>query len=389
MGEAFFTSSVVDHLWHLVPGAHYQRRIGRDVHPKPHVYQLMPPTSDHKHWSGGSSTTQRKDTSPEKHDAVGGGHSHCGAMIYLGDNWPTEYRGGLFTCNVHGHRVNQDKLERSGSGFVGRHRPDFLRANDDWFRGVTILYGPDGGVFLSDWSDLGECHDRDGIHRTSGRIYKVTHGKPHRVEPFDLQTFSNEQLVALHTHKNDWYVRHARRILNERGHTKRDMTSARTALRGLLDSKATARIQLRAIWSLNLLGALGEDEFLALFDHANEHIRAWAVRLLSDRNAPSNAAMKRMVDLAKAEDSSLVRLYLAAALQRIPIASRWPLGRALAAHAENANDPQLPLMIWYGIEPAVANSRTVALALLKDCRIPLVRQFIARRLASTTTPTKP
>ena len=35
-----------------------------------------------------------------------------GAMIYLGDNWPDRYRNGVFTCNIHGHRVNHDRLER-------------------------------------------------------------------------------------------------------------------------------------------------------------------------------------------------------------------------------------------------------------------------------------
>jgi len=388
MGEAFFTTSVVDHLWHLIPGAHYQRREGQDVHSNPHVYQLIPPTSDHKHWSGGSSNTQRKDTSPDKHDEAGGGHSHCGAMIYLGDNWPAKYRGTLFTCNVHGHRVNNDQLERRGSGFVGRHRPDFLRANDDWFRGVTILYGPDGGVFLSDWSDLGECHDRDGIHRTSGRIYKITHGKPRRIKPFDLQTLSNKELVALQTHKNDWYVRHARRILHERGNAKRDMQAATNALHKLLAFDQPARIQLRALWSLNLIGDLDESDLLALLDRPDEHVRAWSVRLLCDRNTPSTRVLTRLTKMAAKDESALVRLYLAAMLQRIPVESRWPLGRALALRAEEADDLQLPLMIWYGMEPVVAKNRPAALSLLKDCRVPLVRQFIARRLASTTAPPK-
>ena len=49
---------------------------------------------------------------------------------------------------------------------------------DPWFRGMDLITGPDGGVFIADWSDTGECHDHDGVHRTSGRIYKMTYGKP-------------------------------------------------------------------------------------------------------------------------------------------------------------------------------------------------------------------
>ena len=45
-------------------------------------------------------------------------------MIYLADQWPEAYRGKLFTLNFHGRRVNVERLERSGSGYVGRHEPD-------------------------------------------------------------------------------------------------------------------------------------------------------------------------------------------------------------------------------------------------------------------------
>ncbi|HIL25530.1 MAG TPA: dehydrogenase, partial [Verrucomicrobia bacterium] len=98
-------------------------------------------------------------------------------MIYLGDNWPVKYRGRLFTLNFHGLRMNQDMLHRKGAGYVGKHAPDFMKTKDKWFRGIELSYGPDGGVYVLDWSDIGECHENDGIHRTSGRIYKITHGK--------------------------------------------------------------------------------------------------------------------------------------------------------------------------------------------------------------------
>ena len=40
-------------------------------------------------------------------------------MIYLGDNCPAEYRNTLFTCNIHGNRLNHDGLERTKSGYKG------------------------------------------------------------------------------------------------------------------------------------------------------------------------------------------------------------------------------------------------------------------------------
>ncbi len=56
----------------------------------------------------------------------------------------------------------------------------FDRQNS-WFRGVDIKLGPEGGIYIADWSDNGECHDHDGIHRTSGRIYRITYGSPRKL----------------------------------------------------------------------------------------------------------------------------------------------------------------------------------------------------------------
>ena len=210
-GEAFITNCVIKHLWHVIPGAHFQRMYGQDFNP--HYYGLMESCADHIHWAGGDWTTSRGGKG--EHDAPGGGHAHVGAMVYLGDNWPSQYRNTLFTCNLHGNRVNNDLLKPRGSGYVATHGKDFLLANDPWFRGLGIAYGPDGGVYVSDWTDTGECHNYKTVDRTNGRIYKVTFGDV-KASPVDLSKLSDAELVQLQLHPNDWQVRHVRRLLQER-----------------------------------------------------------------------------------------------------------------------------------------------------------------------------
>ena len=51
--------------------------------------------------------------------------------------------------------------------------------------------------------------------------------------------------------------------------------------------------------------------------------------------------------------SPKVRLALASALQRLQLKHRWAIAEALMGHADDAQDPYLPLMIWYGVEPLV------------------------------------
>jgi len=41
-------------------------------------------------------------------------------------------------------------------------------------------------------------------------------------------------------------------------------------------------------------------------------------------------------------------------------------------------------MIWYGIEPAISQDRIQATKMLTRAKMPLLRQFIARRIAAGT-----
>src|SRR5439155_27053887 len=116
-----------------------------------------------------------------------------------------------------GRRINHDVPTAKGSGFIVAHCPDFLLANDAWARFINLRYGPDGNVYLIDWYDKQACHrnEPEVWDRSNGRIYKITYRgtKPVSV---DLRKKSDAELIDLQLHPNDWYVRHARRILQER-----------------------------------------------------------------------------------------------------------------------------------------------------------------------------
>ena len=147
--------------------------------------------------------------------ALGGGHAHCGTLVYLGGSFPADYRNTVFMCNIHGHRVNRDILKRMGSGYVASHGKDFAISADPWFMGVTLRTGPDGSVFVSDWSDTGECHTYKPDTKT-GRIFKISYGKPDRVAGRPVEEDGRANWSELQTTRNEWYVRHARRLLQER-----------------------------------------------------------------------------------------------------------------------------------------------------------------------------
>lgn len=389
-GELFFINTVNGHLWHGITGAHYDRSHTRD--PNPFVYALLDHHADHWHFDRGGGWQKSRDGAA---NTLGGGHAHVGMTIYQGDNFPAEYRGRLMTLNFHGRRVNQELLERAGSGYVGRHGPDFFVSGDKWFRGQELAYGPDGGLFVLDWSDTGECHEATGVHRGSGRIFKITHGAPRRPAIGDLARLSPRELAALHTHPNEWYVRQARVQLASRAAAGRDVAGAVAALREQFAGAADAAA-LRALWSLFVLEAADPAFLRAQLRHPSEHLRTWAIRLLSDtwpldtvmserparpESTPAPGLLEEFTALARDDRSGLVRLALASLLQRLAPPHRPPLARALAGHAGDATDPNLPLMIWYGLIPVAATQPMALVDVAIACELPQTRQLITRRLA--------
>lgn len=407
-GELFFINTVNGQLWHDFPGARFVRP--HTIDPNPRAYSLIDQHADHWHFDNVEGWAKSRDG---KADSYGGGHAHIGMMIYLGDNWPVEYRGHLFTLNLHGRRANQEILERTGSGYVGHHGKDFFFAGDPWFRGMEISYGPDGGVFVLDWSDAGECHESTGVHRTSGRIYKITYGEPKRPGALDLPGLKESDLTQFQLHTNEWFARRARVELASRaasdsppGAEAARSASTSRGLREMFNRQSDPVMKLRALWSLYAIGAADREFLQAQLKHPNEHIRVWAIRLLTDSwpmdtilgkrppdwaetaahtadslSTESRAALAQFVRLARTDRSGLVRLALASTLQRLPLSQRVPLATALASRSEDANDHNLPLLLWYGLI-SVADSDPAALApLATQCEMPITRKFIARRLA--------
>jgi len=377
-GDAFISTSVIDHYWHIVPGARLERWNDRPP-PDPQVYELMSSTNDHLHWAGGGWNEAGRESADN--DALGGGHSHCDAMIYLGDRWPDEYRGSVLMSNIHGRRLNRDVIHRqNGDGrYLASHAPDFLRVDDPWFRAVAMKYGPDGDMFMTDWSDNGECHDRDGIHRTSGRIYKISYGAPRHVE-VDLGALDNLALVELQLHANDWFVRHARRLLQDRTTAGEDMSPARDALHRMFNVQTDVTRRLRALWALYACDDADANWLTRLLDDPDEHMRSWAVRLLTDHGAPSAAAQQKFSAMAKAEPSWLVRMHLAAAVRKLPAAQRWPILHCLAHNAWSEQDQNITRMLWYAIEESSLESPDQAVQLATHAASPRMRTFVARRL---------
>ena len=383
-GDWFSEACVIPHFWNIIQGGYYLRQSNPLGHFNPYIYSNIETIADHQHYLG-----DNPHAGNGKSDALGGGHAHCGLLLYNGDNFPPEYRGRPLFFNVHGRGINQENLVPQGSGYVAKHLPDFFKANDPWFSGVSLKVGPDGAIYFIDWYDPQKCHKTDPLvwDRGNGRIYRIKFDATFKPWKGNVAAQSNAELLTLQSAPNGWFARTARRLIAERVHAGGPAAAFDTsALIALAENPNTPTAQkVSALLGLAATGAPATtfDRFLTSSDPAAV---ATALRLQLGNPAswpadgtPPTSGLPRALQAAA---DPTVRLALASALPRLPLAQRWEPAEALLQHAEDAADHNLPQMLWFAVEPLVPSDPPRALALAARCKIPLVAQNIARRTAA-------
>jgi len=356
VGQGFATCCVIPHLFHIVQGGHYHKQ--SKSHYNPYVYDYITTIRDHTHLS-----------------------AHGGARFYLADTFPSQYRDQLFMCNIHQHQVLTDVMKPNGSSFIGTHGEDFATMNDQAWVGFSIEVGPDGGVYILDWHDTDICGNKINFP-DSGRIYRLMAKGAKPIERPDIGALSDAALVKMQDHSNDWYVRAARLALQMRAAKGILDPKTETGLREMLAEAKTSPKRLRAFWALHVTGNLNEAKLLSFLGHQDPHVRAFAIQFLCEDENASPAVLSRFADLAKSDPSPVVRLYLAAALQRMEHDQRWAILVNLAQHAEDADDHNIPRMLWFALEPMVPLHPEKSLELAVNGQLGNLREHVARRLAS-------
>lgn len=318
-------------------------------------------------------------------DAIYGGHSHVGTMIYLGDNWPEEYRGRLFTHNLGGHQMNQQVNVRLGSGFNTVHAGrDLLFCTDPKYVAVDLQYGPDGAVYFIDWYDQQHCHNpnTERWDRSNGRMYRMQWQATYRPVRVDLRSRTDRELAELQRNSNEWYGRTARRLLQERAASGVPTTEATAVASRLVTEAVDSRERLRGIWTLNALGTLSAEAVDRALRDPDEFVRGWAVALATDRRQASPQELARMITMARVDPSPVVRRYLASAVQRVPEDTAWALASALAQHGEDREDRNIPGLLWSGLASRIPGHLDQGVQIARQTQIPQLADWIWWYLAT-------
>jgi len=374
---------------HIMHGGHYWNQVNGGY--APFISNVGVPSAAHlqnfllasARYDSGEGGAGRPGTGE-----IYGGHSHVGTAIYLGDNWPKEYRNHLLTHNLHGHQLNHQINRREAGGYNSIHAgSDLFLCSDGAFVGVDLAVGPDGALYMSDWVDTRHCHN-PGVEqwdRGNGRIYRMKYDATYKPNRRDWTKATDVELAQALTLSDDWHVRAARLVLASRYAGKPLPPTLADSIRRIGQNEPSekpdqVRRRLSALWALQSLRAVSADDIALWLADENEVVRGWGVRLLKNAESLPGLAMK--------DPSLMVRREIALAAGRLPGTGAWEALEILCNQTENAQDRDLPVILWQSIGKLWSNGNASAearaLGLAKSTPLDSLRDSILWYAAKTS-----
>jgi putative heme-binding domain-containing protein len=256
----------------------------------------------------------------------------CGLEIVESPQFPAEWQGSMITCDFRAHRIVRFSVSEQGSGYAVQESGDLLRTKDVNFRPIDVKIGPDGALYIADWSNPiinhGEVDFRDPRRdREHGRIWRVTKkGAPAIASPVNLAKAKDADVLAKLTSDHRYERDAAMAVLVER-----KMSATFKASIEAWSAKAKdGRTRLAALWLREGLGMPvdgSEGGLLGqVLNDEDGRIRAAGVRLLGDQlgRLPDAQALV-WLDKATKDPHPRVRLEAVRTLAKMPGAETMDL----------------------------------------------------------------
>ncbi len=298
---------------------------------------------------------------------------------YEGGALPSKYSGHMFAINPLQNFLQLSKFENNGSTFKVTDESRILETDDKWFRPVDIKAGPDGAVYMADWYDsrLSHVDPNDTWDKNTGRVYRFRSTERTVVPKFDISTYTNGQLIELLSHKNKWFRQQALRQFGDR----KDK-SVLSPLRDILVNEK-GQLALEALWAIHVSGFFDGGIAQIGLTHIDPFVRMWSVRLSCDLGRVSSKISSKITEMARTETNLEVRSQIACSAKRLPGSDAIPIIKGLMMNEDDAEDPDIPLLIWWALESKVEKNRDLILDLFKNSLLwkkPIVKENILERL---------
>ena len=221
-------------------------------------------------------------------DQVGRYSAACGAAVYEGGAWPKEYNGTVFMSEPILDVIHHEKMSLNGPAFVGEvvlDNQEWLRSMDHWFCPVDMSFGPDGAMYVLDFYTPVVAHNdtRGPQHSKSGASVRPDRehyfGRIYRIQHDSAPAFAHPDLSKADAAGLVAAFSHPSKVVRF------------NAIRVLMDREASTQVAVKPLLSALATGnGMPEARILAL----------WALQRLGVLTADQLTA-------AAADRSSIVR----------------------------------------------------------------------------------
>jgi putative membrane-bound dehydrogenase-like protein len=293
-------------------------------------------------------------------DQHGGYTAGAGHALYTARNYAPEYwNRTAFVTEGTGHLVGTFVLERDGTDFRSENSFNLVASDDEWTAPIMAEVGPDGNIWVIDWYNYivqhnptpqgfetgkGNAYESDLRDKKHGRIYRIVPDASAATAPAKLDGATPEEWVKALAHSNQFWRKHAQRLLVERGEL-----DVLPALITLTQDQAVDPVGLNvgaihALWTMHGLGALegkhadATAATVAALKHPSPGVRMNAVQVL-----PKDAATLEALVAMRHDQDELVRLNVLLALAERPandLAAATVF--AMVTDSDNAADRWIP-----------------------------------------------
>ena len=272
--------------------------------------------------------------------------------------FPDDWQGDFITCDFRAHRVVRFKYSEADAGFQTKEMPDLLRSTNVTFRPIDVKFGPDGGLYIADWSNPiiqhGEVDFRDPRRdKEHGRVWRVTAKGRSTLKREDLTKLGIAELLDRTLSKNGWEQEQARRVA---AIILRPRVSEQSAdlVRNWQVKQPDKRAGLEALWLNEAVGVFDYRLVKEVLASPDYNVRVAGARYLANNLAPLDHPTDEFVKLC-ADENSRLRLEALRALSKIPSAKAAELALSVL---EKPMDPFLDYALWLTIndlaEPWIA-----------------------------------
>lgn len=304
-GNRFFTQNTIHIHQAIIPRRYVYRHshlpstvaISNISDHELEMFQETPPP----YWRAERTRRRNETYQEQKLDRVEYAEDHftgaSGGTIYLGDAFPEEFYGNIFTGEVAGNLIHRDVLSPHPENptFIASRAPEekekeFLSSVDPWFRPTEFTVGPDGYLYVVDMyrqhietpvsipDDLKEEMDFD-YGKKHGRIYRIKpkNDEGRKLGDTNLADKSAAEWVELLKHPNHWWRNQAQRLLLE----SQDK-SVIPAVRQLWEESGDPRTRIHALYVLEGMDALDADMVAKALQDSHPGLREHGI-VLSER----------------------------------------------------------------------------------------------------------